>query len=129
MGRRFIIVLGAVALLGAGARGMARPEQPDSARQGRAVYAQWCLGCHARWPARPGDPPMGRFPPAGTLRLQQRYQNAMPSALEDRHDLAPDMVRMTVRNGITIMPPTRKSEVSDAQLDALVIYLTGRKGG
>jgi mono/diheme cytochrome c family protein len=29
-----------------------------------------------------------------------------------------------VRNGITVMPPFRKTEVTDAQLDAIVAYLT-----
>jgi hypothetical protein len=70
---------------------------------------------------------MGRFPPAGTFRLRQRYQDTKPATLEDRVDLTPDFVRTMVRQGMPIMPPLRKTEVTDAELDALIAYLTHRK--
>ena len=96
----------------------------DVMQQGKAVYDQWCLGCHA---------PMGGmsgafgFPPAGTNRLQQRYKDAVPAALEDRVDLKPDLIRTVVRQGMPIMPPLRKTEVTDAELDAVIAYLTLKK--
>jgi len=31
---------------------------------------------------------------------------------------------MYVRNGITVMPTFRKTEISDAELDAIAAYLT-----
>ena len=37
--------------------------------------------------------------------------------------MSPELVRTFVRNGITIMPFFRKTEVSDTDLDALVAYL------
>jgi mono/diheme cytochrome c family protein len=48
----------------------------------------------------------------------------LPGALVDHTDLPPDIVRHFVRHGITIMPPFRKTEISDAELDALAGYLS-----
>ena len=93
----------------------------DVMQQGKAVYVQWCLGCHAPLTG------MGGFPPAGTYRLQQRYKDAVPATLEDRVDLTPDLIRTAVRQGMPIMPPFRKTEVTDAELDAVIAYLTQKK--
>lgn len=92
--------------------------------RGKMVFAQWCQGCHA-----PMGGPNGvfGFPPAGTNRLQQRYQGAVPAALEDRTDLQPELIRTAVRQGLPIMPPLRKTEVTDADLDAVIAYLTQKK--
>lgn len=90
---------------------------------GKEVYDRWCWGCHEALP--------GRFgmvnPPAGTFRLQQRYNGAVPAALEERTDLSPDLIRLVVRKGINMMPPARKTEISDAQLEAVITYLTRKK--
>ena len=48
----------------------------------------------------------------------------MPAALEARDNLNPAIVRHFVRNGVLVMPPFRKTEISDAELDALGAYLT-----
>jgi mono/diheme cytochrome c family protein len=93
----------------------------DVMQQGKAVFDQWCLGCHGPLPG------MGRFPPAGTNRLQQRYKDAVPATLEDRADLTPDLIRTVVRQGMPIMPPLRKTEVTDAELDAVIAHLTQKK--
>jgi (+)-pinoresinol hydroxylase len=95
----------------------------DTLAQGKAVFAQWCAGCHGPLPG------MGRFPPAGTYRLQQRYKDAKPAMLEDRIDLTPALIRAVVRQGLPIMPPVRKTEVTDADLNAVIAYLTQTKGG
>ena len=89
--------------------------------QGKAVFAQWCAGCHGPLPG------VGRFPPAGSYRLQQRYKDTLPATLEDRVDLKPDFIRTMVRQGMPIMPPLRKTEVTDAELDAVIAYLTQKK--
>ena len=91
---------------------------PGTLAQGKAVFAQWCAGCHGPLPG------MGRFPPAGSYRLQQRYGDTKPATLEDRSDLTPALIRAVVRVGLPIMPPLRKTEVNDAELDALIAYLT-----
>jgi mono/diheme cytochrome c family protein len=43
--------------------------------------------------------------------------------LEERTDLTPDTVRHFVRNGVSVMPFFRKTEISDAELEALAAYL------
>jgi mono/diheme cytochrome c family protein len=96
---------------------------PDIAA-GKRVFDQWCQGCHA--PITGAGGPFG-FPPAGTNRLQQRYQGALPAGLEDRTDLKPELIRVAVRQGLPIMPPLRKTEVTDGDLDAVIAYLTQKK--
>jgi mono/diheme cytochrome c family protein len=81
---------------------------------GKAVYDQWCAGCH--------DPTAG-LDRAGTLILRLRYKDAKPAALEERTDLTPAYVKIVVRNGRNFMPRTRKTEINEAQLDALADYL------
>jgi mono/diheme cytochrome c family protein len=109
---------------GAGTPATTGPGEPADASaagklaQGKAVFAQWCAGCHGPFPG------MGRFPPAGSFRLHQRYGDTRPAALEDRIDLTADYIRTAVRVGLPIMPPLRKTEVSDAELDAVIAYLT-----
>jgi mono/diheme cytochrome c family protein len=93
----------------------------DELAQGKAVFAQWCAGCHGPMPG------MGRFPPAGSFRLQQRYKDTKPAMLEDRVDLTPEFIRTMVRQGMPIMPPLRKTEVTDVELDAVIVYLTKKK--
>jgi (+)-pinoresinol hydroxylase len=85
--------------------------------RGKAVFDRWCAGCHAG---------VSRFggPSAGSYVLQQRYQGAKPADLEQRTDLQPNYIKSTVRHGINVMPRTRKTEISDQDLDNLVAYLT-----
>jgi hypothetical protein len=52
-----------------------------------------------------------------------KYQGTLPPLLEERTDMSPELIRTFVRNGITIMPFFRKTDVSDTDLDALVAYL------
>lgn len=79
---------------------------------GKEVYRRWCSACHA-----PGE----RHP--GTGALAAKYAGQQPAALERRRDLEPDAVRYIVRQGISVMPSFRKTEITDAQLDALAHYL------
>ncbi|HEY5567547.1 MAG TPA: hypothetical protein VIM81_09925 [Gammaproteobacteria bacterium] len=44
-------------------------------------------------------------------------------ALEERTDLVPELNGMFVRNGLSIVPPFRKTEISDADLATLAAYL------
>ena len=41
--------------------------------------------------------------------------------------LTPQSVRFFTRNGVSIMPMFRKTEVSDGDLDAVAAYLTRRR--
>jgi hypothetical protein len=64
---------------------------------------------------------------AGTQALEAKYKGAKPALLEQRTDLTPDVVRFFVRHGSGVMPFFRKTEVSDADLDALAAYLTRKR--
>jgi (+)-pinoresinol hydroxylase len=88
----------------------------DQARVGQMVYEHYCSACHASGPGHPG-----------TQALDALYDGNPRGALEQRQDLTPELITMTVRQGRSIMPPFRKTEIDDAQLHAVVIYLTERK--
>jgi mono/diheme cytochrome c family protein len=81
--------------------------------RGAAVFNNWCSACHSRGPLNA----------PGTTSLQNKYQGALPAALEDRADLTADIIELYVRNGIATMPFYRKTEISDADLAALAAYL------
>jgi hypothetical protein len=61
---------------------------------------------------------------AGTQALEAKYKGSKPALLEERTDLTPELVRFYVRHGSGVMPFFRKTEVSDADLDALAAYLS-----
>jgi len=82
------------------------------AMQGQAVFERWCAACHA---------PGARHP--GTQALESLYKGAKPAALEQRTDLVPELTRAFVRTGVSVMPPFRKTEISDTDLAALATYL------
>lgn len=88
----------------------AQAQEPQA--RGQAVFENWCAPCHA---------PGARHP--GTQALEALYKGAKPAALEQRADLTPELTRAFVRTGVSVMPPFRKTEISDADLDALAVYL------
>jgi mono/diheme cytochrome c family protein len=83
------------------------------AADGKAVYEKWCAPCHAAGPGHPG-----------TTALAALYKGSKPPALEERTDLTPPVVKQFVRKGVSVMPFFRKTEISDAELDALATYLS-----
>jgi len=91
-----------------GAVPAAAQEQPD----GKGVFDKWCAPCHGAGPGRPG-----------TGALQALYKGTKPALLEERTDLVPQITKNFVRNGVSVMPFFRKTEISDAELDALAAYL------
>ncbi|HEX3837267.1 MAG TPA: cytochrome c [Steroidobacteraceae bacterium] len=82
---------------------------------GKAVYEHWCAPCHAPGPGHPG-----------TQSLQVKYQGKLPAVLLERTDLTPQTVSIFVRQGILLMAPFRKTEITDAELAALAAYVTAR---
>ncbi|MXS84413.1 cytochrome c [Nitrosomonas sp. HPC101] len=82
-------------------------------RRGNELYQYWCATCHGRGPGHPG-----------TQALETRYGGALPAVLEDRPNLTPDFVGAFVRNGISIMPFFRKTEINDEELAAIGAYLS-----
>jgi mono/diheme cytochrome c family protein len=85
--------------------------QPPAA-DGKAVFDHWCAPCHGDGPGRPG-----------TAALQALYKGTKPALLEQRTDLVPQLTKTFVRNGVSVMPFFRKTEITDAELDALAAYL------
>jgi mono/diheme cytochrome c family protein len=98
-----------VILLAAALAGGAQAASPE----GKAVYEHWCAPCHAPGPGHPG-----------TQSLQFKYQGKLPPVLLERTDLSPEAVSVFVRQGVLLMAPFRKTEITDAQLAALAAYVT-----
>jgi mono/diheme cytochrome c family protein len=80
---------------------------------GREVYLKWCAPCHAPGITHPG-----------THALMTKYQGIKSGVLLEWTDLPASSVKYTVRHGISVMPQFRKTEISDAELDALARYLS-----
>jgi (+)-pinoresinol hydroxylase len=115
----------AVSLLAAAGLALAQRPAESEIQHGHEVFDKWCAGCHDPDPALQthGDDLVGQVY-AGTYLLEQRYHGSKPAALAQRTDLKADYVRVTVRQGRNMMPRTRKTEVSDSDLDAIAAYLT-----
>jgi mono/diheme cytochrome c family protein len=88
-------------------------EAPDAHSAGRTVYVRWCAPCHDPGVTHPG-----------THALTVKYLGIKPGVLLEWKDLPPAAVKAWVRHGISVMPQFRKTEISDAELDALAAYLS-----
>jgi mono/diheme cytochrome c family protein len=95
--------------------GVVPQQAADGLGRGESVFQYWCAPCHA-----PGE----RHP--GTQALEALYKGVKPAALEERTDLTPELTRAFVRTGVSVMPPFRKTEISDADLESLAAYLAPR---
>jgi len=78
---------------------------------GKQVFDHYCAHCHGA-----GDAP-------GTLQLG-RTRGKDRALLAARSDLAPDFIEHVVRHGLKSMPPFTPSDLNDADLEALVRFLT-----
>jgi (+)-pinoresinol hydroxylase len=76
------------------------------------TFEHWCVPCHGS----------GLYK-AGTLGLEIKYHGKIPALLQQRLDLTGPFVKTIVRHGVKSMPPFRKTEITDAELDALAKYL------
>lgn len=87
--------------------------------RGQAKYDHSCAPCHGKGP---GDDGRDMLP--GTYALSLKYQGTpIPPALEDRSDLSSALISTFVRMGTFSMPPFRKTELSDAEIDDIAAYL------
>ena len=109
--REILVIFSAIAMMFAAAV-FAQYSPPTAA--GKAIYDKWCTPCHA--------PDIeGHYP--GTVALQVKYKGEIPAALEERTDLTASVITTFVRQGVSIMPPFRKTEISDGELQVLIDYL------
>ena len=81
--------------------------QPD---RGRELYQKWCTPCHGTGLGKPGT-------------SAAAAHGVKPAVLEQRQDLNAKMIESAVRKGVSIMPKFRKTEITDADLAAIVAYL------
>ena len=88
--------------------------QDDAMSEGSAVYDYWCATCHAPGPNMPG-----------TQALEVKYNGEIPAVLLERPGLTPEYIAAIVRSGISVMPPFRKTEITDQELAALGEYIAG----
>ena len=97
--------------------GYSAREPATGAARGKQVYEQWCVICHGAGPGM-----------AGTESLARKYKGQLPPILTEREDLTPEFVSLFVRDGVKSMPFFRKTEISDADLKTLNMYLMDPKG-
>jgi (+)-pinoresinol hydroxylase len=117
--RRPLLAVALLAGLGAHAQAQAPDARAAQLEQGKRVYEYWCDTCHG---AGLGLPGFDGLPGTQQLKIKYRGTNISPLLVE-RNDLVPDFVRVIVRQGVSFMPHFRKTEISDAELDALAAYL------
>jgi mono/diheme cytochrome c family protein len=87
--------------------------QAQDKAKGEAIYDLWCAPCHAAGPRKH----------PGTAALEVLYKGEKPAVLIERTDLTPELVTFYVRNGVSIMPFFRKTEISDQNLADLSAFL------
>jgi mono/diheme cytochrome c family protein len=86
--------------------------QGADVEHGKKLYDYWCSTCHGAGPGHPG-----------TQSLDVKYKGKLPAQLEERTDLSPAIVKLFVRRGVYAMPFFRKTELTDADLEAVAAYL------
>lgn len=91
---------------------MIHPLRAEEVATGERVFQQWCIHCHGEDNSGPG-----------TLRLA--WDRGMErSLLTERDDLDGEYIRVVVRRGLDEMPSFRITEISEAELNALVDFLS-----
>lgn len=86
--------------------------------QGQAVYQHWCGACHSAGRGNPGT---------AALAVKYKGQPSVPAVLTERTNLTPQSLKFFVRQGVSVMPPFRKTEITDAELDAMTAFLIRQK--
>jgi (+)-pinoresinol hydroxylase len=89
--------------------GRAFAAEPQAER-GREVFQKWCTPCHGTGLGKPGT-------------IAAAAHGVNPAVLEQRTDLTPTTITTAVRKGLYFMPRFRKTEISNADLAAIIAYL------
>jgi (+)-pinoresinol hydroxylase len=93
--------------------GRAWAADQSQADRGREVYQKWCTPCHGAGLGKPGT-------------AAAAAHGVQPAVLEQRTGLTPKTIETAVRQGLYFMPRFRKTEISNADLAAIVAYLTDK---
>jgi (+)-pinoresinol hydroxylase len=113
MWHRLIATAVASVALSAGAEAASAADGSASKlAHGERVFNSWCATCHSSGAGMPG-----------TQALQAKYNGSPPALLLERTDLTAQQIAFFVRNGVSVMAQFRKTEVSDADLEALTTYI------
>lgn len=81
-------------------------------KTGKEIYQKWCAICHAP----------GLHHPA-TNALTAKYKGVKGGVITEWTDLSPEVIRYFVRNGISVMPQFRLTEINESELEVLIDYL------
>jgi mono/diheme cytochrome c family protein len=92
--------------------------QTTPSARGKQKFEHTCAPCHA---AGPGDDGRAMLP--GTDALRIKYRGELPALIEERTDLNADAIKTFVRRGTWSMPPFRKTEVTDEELEDIAAYI------
>jgi mono/diheme cytochrome c family protein len=113
-------IVSAIALAAALSAGVALPAgaQTSAVERGNAKFQHSCAPCHG-----PGGGDDGRANLPGTEALLIKYKGELPAVLEQRKDLNYEALRVFVRRGTWSMPPFRKTEVTDADIEDIAAYI------
>jgi len=112
------IILTRFFLLAAGMSTLVNAQDASMVEAGRQVFEQNCVPCHGTGPGDDGAPML-----PGTHALYLKYRGDLPALLTERTDLSIDYVQSVIRNGIASMPPFRKSEITDKDIQAIMAYI------
>lgn len=93
-------------------------DDTDKIETGKRVFQHVCAPCHGAGPGLDGSKML-----PGTAVLTDRYQGAVPALLEERPGLTYEFLVQVVRHGQGAMPMFRKTEITDAEINAVSFYL------
>jgi mono/diheme cytochrome c family protein len=93
-------------------------EDSAAIQRGMIKFQHSCAPCHGSGPGNDG-----RAALPGTAALQIKYKGAIPALLEARTDLTFDILKVYLRHGSWSMPPFRKTELTDAEIQDIAAYL------
>lgn len=117
MRNRWMLAAFALCVPGVGLGAQARQTgQAEAVARGKVVFDHWCAPCHAAGRGHPG-----------TVSLQAKYGGAKPAELAQRTDLSPEIIHYFLRNGVSVMPFFRKTEISSRDEADLTSYITRGK--
>ena len=92
----------------------AHAQNVDLVNRGRAAFQHTCAPCHG---VGAGDDGRAMLPGSQSLKL--KYKGEKSPFLEDRSDLPYPVLHTFVRRGTWSMPGFRKTEVTDADIEAI----------
>src|ERR1700733_1092245 len=81
-------------------------------------FQRTCAPCPGAGPGTDGRPAL-----LGTTAVQLKYKGALPALREARTDLTFEVLKGYLRHGSWSMPPFRKTELTDAEIQDIAAYL------